>query len=35
MVEKYLDLKTAYSKFGKGLIAILSKPPSSSALPSP
>jgi len=43
MVEKisgsglaFKDLKTVYSKFGKeGLIAILSKPPSSSASPSP
>jgi len=42
MVEKiygsglaFEDLKTVYRKFGKGLIAILSKPPSSSASPSP
>ena len=43
MVEKisgsglaFEDLKTVYSKSGKeGLIAILSKPPSSSASPSP
>ena len=43
MVEKisgsglaFEDLKTVYSKFGKeGLMAILSKPPSSSTSPSP
>ena len=29
------DLKTVYNKFGKGLIAILSKPPTSSPSPSP